>query len=65
MFELEFLLVVAESRKRGIVLVGGSWSSWRWVWGMGRRLTKDRNVEIKKKDEKKKDGQRGDGSELS
>ena len=62
MFELEFLLVVAECRKRGIVLVGGSW---RWVWGMGRRLTEDRNVEIKKKDESRKDGQGGDGSELS
>ena len=52
MFELEFLLVVAESGKSGAMLVWDSWSNWCNV--MGRRLTEDRNVSIKKKDGSKK-----------
>ena len=52
MFELEFLLVVAESGNSGAMLVWGSWSNWCNV--MGRRLIEDRNVSIKKKDGNKK-----------
>uniref|UniRef100_F6HKR4 Uncharacterized protein n=1 Tax=Vitis vinifera TaxID=29760 RepID=F6HKR4_VITVI len=40
------------SGKSGAMLVWGSWSNWCNV--MGRRLTEDRNVSIKKKDGNKK-----------